>query len=365
MNDNWKHGYKMSGKRAGMVAIGVAAALAAGIGFSVPVQAAKPVRWAVPIAFSSSLKALGDTLPWVVETLKTASAGQIQLKIFEPGKLIPALGVFDAVAEGKVEAGYSWMGYEIAKVPASALFGAVPFGLEPWEFTAWFYYGGGRELLREIYEPQKVVPLLCGTVSPEAAGWFRAEVKSLEQVQGLKIRAAGLGGKVWQKVGATVSVLPGGEIYQALEKGVLDGAEFSLPSVDEQLGFYKIAKVYYLPGWHQPSTSQYLYVNRAVWDGLAGEQQAMIEGMCTAGVTMAIAKAEAVQGPTLKTFEENGVKAISLPDVVLRALEKATGEVMAEESAKDPQFKTVYESQQAFKAAHRPWKTLGYLPRTW
>ena len=329
-------------------------------------DAVERMRWPMPMAFASTLTALGDTAPWVAEKIAEMSDGAMRFEVFEPGKLIPALGVFDAVSEGKVESGYSWMGYEIGKVPASALFGARPFGLEPADYVAWYYYGGGRELAIETFKPHNVYPVFCGTISPEAAGWFRFEIESLDQLKGLKVRAAGLGGKVLQEVGSSVTLLPGGELYQALEKGVLDGTEFSLPTVDEQLGFHKVAKFYHLPGWHQPSTSQFLYVNQAAWDSLDKQQQAIIETACMAGVTHAIAKAEALQGPVLTKFtEELGVTAKRLPDDVLRALQAATDKVLADEAAKDPMFKKVLDSQLAFQQSHEPWKQLGYLPRDW
>jgi TRAP-type mannitol/chloroaromatic compound transport system substrate-binding protein len=342
-----------------------AAALMVTAGMAGDVAGQERVRWPVPMSFASNLTALGDTMPWVAERLNQMTDGRIDLRVFEPGKMVPPLGIFDAVSEGKSEAGYSWMGYEIGKVPASALFGAVPFGMEPWEFSAWMYFAGGKELLEETFRPYNIHPVFCGTISPEAAGWFRFEITSLDQIQGLKFRAAGLGGKIWQKMGASVTLLPGGELFQALEKGVLDGTEFSLPTVDEQLGFYKVAKFYYLPGWHQPSTSQYLYINQAAWDGLSDQDKVLIETTCAAGVTMAIAKAEALQGPMLAKFEQEGVKNVQFSDEILRAFENATKEVMAEESANNEQFKKVYESQLAFTEAHQPWKSLGFLPRDW
>lgn len=323
------------------------------------------VRWSVPISFGTNLTALGDTLPWVAEQLTKTSDGKIKFEIFEPGKLVPGIEIFDAVASGKVDAGYSWMGYEQGKVPSSVLFGAVPFGMEPWEFMAWMYFGGGDALLKETYAPHNVVPLFCGIISPEAAGWFRFELKSLDQIKGLKMRAAGLGGKVLQKVGASVTVLPGGELFQALEKGVLDATEFSLPSVDEQLGFYKVAKFYYMPGWHQPYTAQYLYVKKAAWDDLAPAAQAQIQTACTAGVTMSLAKAEALQANSIKKFEKEGVKSVKLNDDILHALKKASDEVIGEESAKDPTFKKIYDAQKAFSDNYKTWKDMGYLPRDW
>ena len=158
-------------------------------------------------------------------------------------------------------------------------------------------------------------------------------------------------------------MLPGGELYQALEKGVLDGTEFSLPTVDDQLGFDKVAKNYYLPGWHQPSTNQFLYVNIAAWSKLKPQTQAQIETTCTAGVSMALAKAEALQGEMLTKFKKEGVTLRQFPKPMLDAFAKASKEVVAEESAKDPMFKKVADSMAAFHDKNREWHNLGYLPR--
>ncbi len=341
-------------------AIPLCAALAAA---STSTWAQENVRWGIPMSFGSNLTALGDTMPWVSEQLKKVSGGSINLQVFEPGKLVPALGIFDAVSTGKVEAGYSFMGYELGKVPVSAIFGALPFGMETPQFAAWMYYGGGDALLKEAFRPHNVYPILCGSISPEGAGWFRKEINSPADLQGLKFRAAALGGKIYQKLGASVTMLPGGELYQALEKGVLDGTEFSLPSVDDQLGFAKVAKHYYMPGWHQPSTNQYLYVNLQVWNKLRPQTQAQIETTCIAGVATAMAKAEATQAAALEKFEKDGVKLHQFNKTMLDAFAKASREVLAEESAKDPMFKKTYDSMAAFHNKNRKWHDFGYLPR--
>lgn len=326
-------------------------------------QQVEAVRWGVPMSFGSNLLALGDTMPWVSQQLEKLSGGRIRLQVFEPGKLVPALAIFESVADGKVEAGYSWMGYEVGRVPAAALFGAVPFGMESPEFMAWMYFGGGNELLRALFKPLNVYPIFCGTISPEGAGWFRKEINTPDDVKGLKFRAAGYGGDIYKEVGASVTLLPGGELFQALEKGVLDGTEFSLPTVDEQLGFYKVAKYYYLPGWHQPSTNQYLYVNLKSWEKLNPQTQALIETTCTAGVAISLAKAEALQSKTLAKFEKEGVQVKQVPATLLKSFQAATKKVMADKAAANEMFKKVYDSQQAFMAQNQKWKELGYLPR--
>lgn len=323
------------------------------------------ISWSVPISFASSLTALGDTLPWVADRLNAVSGGKIEIDVVEPGAMIPALAVFESAATGQIDAGYSWMGYERGQVPASALFGATPFGLEPQGYVAWMYEGEGDELLKETFEPFGVYPILCGTIPPEAAGWFKFPIESTDQLEGLNMRAAGVGGEIMKEVGMSVSVLPGGELYQALETGVLDATEFSLPTVDDQLGFYQVADYYHLPGWHQPSTSQFLYVNMDVWNGLSDQTQSVIETTCMAGTVYAMARGEALQGPVLTEFRERGVEATQLPEEVLQEFRDATEVVMERESENDEQFAKVYESMKEFQAANRPWHELGYLPRDW
>ncbi|MCC5988622.1 MAG: TRAP transporter substrate-binding protein [Pararhodobacter sp.] len=323
------------------------------------------VRWQVPMAFASTLTALGDTMPWVADQLRATTAGQIDLRVAEPGTVIPALSIFENVSEGNIDAGYSWMGYEWGTVPASALFGATPFGLESIEFLAWMTHHGGQELLEELFHAYNVHPILCGTISPETAGWFREEMNTVEDLRGLRFRAAGIGGEIFQEFGMSVTLLPGGELYQALETGTLDGTEFSLPTVDEQLGFYQVADYLYLPGWHQPATNQFLYINLDVWNGLSETTQAMLNMACMAGNAYSIARAEALQGAVITSFEERGTNVRTYSDEQIAAFYEATQTVMARWSEQDEMFGRVYESQMAFQAELRPWKELGYLPRDW
>ena len=348
------------------VPLGAATALLVGASATaVQAQDLDRVRWQVPIAVPSTLTALGDTIPWVADTLRRATGGQVDLQIAEPGAVIPALAVFENVSTGAIDVGYSPMGYEIGQVPASSLYGATPFGLESIEFMAWMDFHGGRELLEEIYAPHNVKPILCGTVSPEAAGWFREEITSLDDLQGLRMRAFAIGGEIMSELGMSVTMLPGGELYQALETGVLDATEFSLPTVDEQLGFYQVARHYYLPGWHQPSTNSFLYVNLDVWNGLSEPTRGTIEMACMAGNSYSIARAEALQGAALRRFEERGVELGTFDDEMLLAFYDSTQEIMERRSAADEMFGRVYASMMDFQEEHAIWKELGYLPRDW
>lgn len=321
------------------------------------------LRWRVPVAFATNLPALGDNALYVSETLRAVSGEAVRLDIYEPAEIVPPFSITDAVRDGKVEAGYTWLGYDQGKIPASTLLGAVPFGMEPWEYSAWWFEGGGRELGEALYHKYNVHPLFCGITGPETAGWFRVQVDSLADIRGLKIRFAGLGGKVLERAGASVTMLPGGEIFQALEKGAIDATEYALPVVDQLLGFSRIAPYNYYPGWHQPSTAAHLVVNLQRWQALAPPAQALLETVCTAGVTRNLARSEGLQGPVVRDFASKGVNVETLPESVLRELESITAEVLAEEAAADDDFARIHGSQQRFREDYSHWKSRAYLPR--
>ncbi len=323
----------------------------------------QPIHWRVPLSFQTTLPGLGDSPLYVAKMLKESSAGAIDLELFEPGEIVPAFSISDAVRDGKVQAGYTWLGYDQGKNAASALLAAVPFGLEPDEFIAWWYEAGGRELGEELYLKFNIHPILCGLTGPETAGWFRKRIESLDDLKGLKIRFAGIGGKVIERFGASVTMLPGGEIFQALEKGAIDATEFSLPIVDQSLGFHRIAPYNYYPGWHQPATASHLIINIDIWRRLANANQKLIETACTAGVTRNLAKTEALQGRVIAGFPQLGVSAETLPMDVLRALQRATNEILDEEAETSEMFRRILDSQRQFRKDYAHWKTRGYLPR--
>ena len=321
------------------------------------------INWRVPGVFQSTLPVLGDNPIYVFDIIRRSSGGAINLNLFEPGEIVPAFSVTDAVRDRKVEAGYVWVGYDQGKIPASPLLGAVPFGMEPWEYSAWWFEAGGHGLAETLYEKHNMMPLYCGMTGPETAGWFREQIVSLQDVQGLKIRFAGLGGKVIERLGASVTMLPGGEIFQALEKGAIDATEFALPVVDQQLGFNRVAKFNYYPGWHQTFTASHLMVNLDAWHELTPADQAMLEMGCTAGVIRNLSNSEASQGRVIAGFPDIGVSAESLPTPLLRELERISNEVLEEEAARDADFAEILASQRAFRADYAHWKKRAYLPR--
>ncbi len=326
--------------------------------------AADKIRWKLPTAFGTALPALGDQIVEIVEGMKKMSDGNIQVKVFEPKALVPAPGITQAVKDKKLPAGYTWLGYDQGRIPAAALLAASqPFVYDPTEFISWWYEGGGIALAEELYAPHNIKPILCGMSGPETGGWYQKELKTTKDFEGLKIRFSGLGGTILQKTGASITMLPGGELFSALEKGVLDATEFATPAVDVKLGFYKVAKYNYFPGWHQPGTAFHLIVNQDIWNDMSTSQQSIVETACTAGVLKNLARGEALSGPQIIANKNNAVEVRVFPEEILNDLRKIAKEVMQEQSAKDVSFKKIYDSQMAFDKSYKEWSKIGYLPR--
>ena len=361
-----RHMHFGDGRGAGVGRALTGVALAAALlllGFSGPASA-DPIRWKMPIAFASKLPGLGSPSKYVEQQLKTASGGDVQVRVYEPDELVPPFEILSAVSDGKVAAGYTWIGYDQGKVPAVPLFAAVPFGLKPWAFTAWYYYGEGHEMLQEVYANKgfNVHAQLCGIIGPETAGWYKEPITSLEDYRGMKIRFAGLGGKVLEQLGASVTMMPGGELFQALEKGTIDATEFSMPVIDQILGFNKVVNYNLFPGWHQPFTAQYMLVNGDEWEAATEGQKALIETTCTAATMRGLAEGEYKNGSILQEFQQKGVQTQQIPMDVLRELKSITDEVLAEEAENDADFARVLESQQEFQEAYAVWGKRAYLP---
>ncbi len=328
---------------------------------------AERIRWRVPLSAPRNLPGSGETPVWMAEAMLDATGGGIRFDLYDPGELAPAFAIGDAVRDRKVQAGYTWLGYDQGKIPASPLFGATPFGLDPWAYIGWWFFGDGettgQQLAEAIYAEHNTMPVFCGISGPETAGWFREPLTSSDDLNGLKIRFAGLGGRVMERVGASITMLPAGEIFQALETGVIDATEFAQPVTDQALGFNRIAKYNYFPGWHQPFSASHLIVNLGIWNDLAPMDRELIRSVCMASVARSLGLSEYLQGPVVASFEDIGVTASYMSDDLLQTLKEAAIAVLDEEAAKDADFNTVLESQRAFQALNREWRRLAYLPK--
>jgi TRAP-type mannitol/chloroaromatic compound transport system substrate-binding protein len=346
----------------------ISAAVLAGVAATaiMPAQAADKMLLKTPIAFGSHLPALGTPIVWVADQLKLVTDGKIKMKIYEPGKLVSPPEILDAVSSGKVNSGYATAGYWQGKMPAAAIFSAVPFGPEAGEYMAWMYYGNGLKLYQEMYDTSgfnvKVIP--CAIISPETSGWFNKEINTPEDLKGLNMRFFGLGASVMEKMGVSTSQLPGGEIFGALEKGAIDASEFSQPAIDQRLGIHKIMKYNYFPGWHQQATIFELLVNKDAWGKMSAGQQATVENTCKASMTNAIAEGEAMQFPVMAKAKENGVEIRYWNDTMLAAFEEKWDEVVIEKSAADPFFKKVWDDLNTFRTGYNLWESNAFLPRS-
>jgi TRAP-type mannitol/chloroaromatic compound transport system substrate-binding protein len=321
----------------------------------------KKVRINLGGAYPSSTAILGTGQLYFVDKVKKISGGSIDIRFFEPSALVPANQYFDAVASGSLEAAYSGLGFFTGKDSAFALYSTVPFGPEIGEYLGWMRYGGGEKLMQELAAKYNIEVLLCGTIAPEASGWFRKEIKSIDDLKGLKMRFFGLGANVMQKLGVQTQILQAGEIFQALQLGTIDATEFSMPVMDLTLGFHQVAKHYYFPGWHQMSTFTHLMISKQKWAELSPTQKEIIKAACEDTMLHMYVEGEAVQGKALKEIKSKGVTLHYWPKEILDAYRKAWGEVIEEQKAKSPEFAKAWASLSTFREEYKEWREYGYL----
>ena len=331
-------------------------ALVGTLALATDADAQERVRWKMQSAFPSNLSHLGTSAVRLEEMVDRISGGNFELKFFEPGALVPALECFDAASKGSVESCFTTAGYHTGKHPSLAFFTAVPFGPGFGEYFAWMLYGGGKELQNEIYARSNLYSIDCNMIGPETSGWFKEEVGSLVDLRGLKMRFFGLGAQVMQKLGVSTQLLAGADIYPALERGVIDATEFSMPNMDIDLGFHQIAKYNYYPGWHQQSSIGELLMNKEAWEALDDQNQAILEASCGWNLYVNYAETEAMNPAAMnKMLEEYGVTNVRWTDEQLAAFEEAWNEVVEEQSAQDEDFKRIAESYRAFRKVYKTW----------
>lgn len=315
----------------------------------------------VASTFPSKMPVLGNVSRDLPEKIRRITDGSLLLNFHEPGELVPGGETVTATADGRVSAAWAGAGWFSKHDSAFNLFSSVPFGPAIGEYMAWMYQGGGLELSRELFHAHGVHNIPCGIIPPEASGWFRKEIKTVNDLKGLKMRFFGLGARIMQKHGVETYQLPPGEILAELESGALDATEFSLPAMDMPLGFHEVAKYYYFPGWHQQATLFDLYVNKDVWDAMSDQHQAAIEVACGDTMRQMIAEGEALQWSAMKKLQDEGVTLKRWPAEILVSFEDAWFEIVKEESAKSEAFKRVHESFAAFRENYGIWRHFSFL----
>jgi TRAP-type mannitol/chloroaromatic compound transport system substrate-binding protein len=332
---------------------GIAGVLAAGVAPAVHAQAA--IRWRIASSFPKSLDTLFGVCDVFAKKVSELSGGKFQITTHAAGELMPAFGVLDGVSNGTVEMANTAPYYFFGKDPTYALDCAIPFGLNSRQMTAWMYEGNGLKLTREFYAKVGIVNFPMGNTGAQMGGWYRREIKSLADLKGLKFRVGGFGGKVIERIGAVPQNIPGGEIYQALEKGTIDAAEWVGPYDDLKLGFNKVAPHYYYPGWWEGGPQLSLYVNQKAYDGLSGEYKAMIEAASAYAHTDMQAKYDGRNAAALKQLVASGTKLHPFPKDVMAAAFKSAMEVYAELNASNPAWKKIYDDYSAFRRDANLW----------
>ena len=332
---------------------GIAGVLAAGAAPAVHAQAA--VRWRLASSFPKSLDTIYGAAEVFAKKVKELSSGKFEISVHAGGELMPPLGVVDGVQQGSVEMCHTVPYYYFGKNEAFAIGAAIPFGMNSRQMTSWMMHGNGRKLMNEFYAKFNIVSFAGGNTGAQMGGWFRKEIKTPADIKGLKFRIGGFAGRVIERMGGVPQNIPGGEIYQALEKGTIDAAEWVGPYDDQKLGFNKVAPYYYYPGWWEGGPEVDFFINNKALDTLSAENKAIIEAASAYAHVDMQAKYDALNPTALKQLVGAKTKVVSFPKEVLQASFDASMTIYAELEAKNPDWKKIYSDYRAFQKDQILW----------
>ena len=318
-------------------------------------QTSETVRWRLTSSFPKNLDTLFGAAQTISRVVGELTDGKFVIQLFAAGEIVPGLQVLDAVSNATVECGQTYTGYYIGKEPALIFDGSLPFGLTPRQHNAWLLFGDGRKLMDEVYDGFGVVALPCGQTGGQMFGWFRKELKTPADFNGLKMRTAGFGGRVMAKVGVVPQQIAGGDIYPALEKGTIDACEWVGPYDDEKLGFHKVAKYYYTPGVMELEAVNQLFIHKAAWAALPPAYQAALRYACWYAMMEMSASYDAKNAKAINRVVAGGAQLSVLPPEIIKTLRVALESVLDEEAAKSDRFKKILENWRAFRAEQHRW----------
>jgi TRAP-type mannitol/chloroaromatic compound transport system substrate-binding protein len=332
---------------------GLAGVLAAGVAPAVHAQAT--IRWRLASSFPKALDTIYGAAEVFAKKVSELSGGKFTVTVHAAGELMPAFGVVDGVQNGTVEMAHTAPYYFFGKDETFALGCAIPFGLNSRQMTAWMVEGNGLKLMREFYKQYNIVNFLGGNTGAQMGGWYRKEMKSLADVKGLKMRIGGFAGRVLERIGGVPQNIPGGEIYQALEKGTIDAAEWVGPYDDQKLGFNKVAPNYYYPGWWEGGPQLDFYVNSKAYEGLSAEYKAIVDAASAVAHVEMQARYDAKNPVALKQLVAGGTKLFRFPRDVLDAAFKESMALYSDIAGKNPNWKKVYEDYASFRRDQNLW----------
>ncbi len=319
----------------------------------------KVYRWKMTTTWPPNFPILGEAANKYAKWVEELSNGQIKIKVYGGGELVPPLEAFEAVSNGTIEMGSGASYYWAGKLPAAQLFCAIPFGMNSQQLTSWVETGGGYELWKKAYAKFNLVPYLAGNTGVQMGGWFNKEINSINDFKGLKMRLPGIGGKVIEKAGGAAVLVAGSEIYTSLERGVIDATEWIGPYHDYKMGFHKIAKYYYTPGWHEPGAQLEFFVNKQTHDKLPPYLQSVLLAASKRVQVWVLAESDKQNAIFLdKLVNEEGVQIKEFSTETLNALRGYTKEVLKEIISNDPLSKEVYESYSNFQNKISKWSSI-------
>ena len=319
------------------------------------------VRWKMATSWPTSLKTLYGAAQRVAQKVSEMTDGRFTIQVFAAGEIVPGLQVLDAVQQGTVECGHSASYYYIGKNPALAFGTSVPFGLNAQQQNAWLYQGGGLDLINNIYSDFNTIAFPAGNSGVQMGGWFKREVNTVADLKGLKMRIPGLGGEVLSRLGVNVQVLPGGEIFLALERGAIDAAEWVGPFDDEKLGLNKAAQFYYYPGWWEPGSTFDLQINVNAWNQLPKDYQEVVKTAAAQANIECLATYDAENPIALQRMIEGGTQLKPFSPEIMTAAQQESFAIYEENASKDATFKTVYEQWKSFRESIYKWSAVSEL----
>ena len=319
------------------------------------------VRWRMATSSPHAPDTLHGGAQTIAEQVGVMSGGRFTIEPYAAGEIVPGLQVLDAVQNGAVECGHTASYYYVGKNPALAFGTAVPFGLTPQQQNTWLYEGGGNEALDRIYSDFGVRSFPAGNTGPQMGGWFKRELDGPASLKGLKMRIPGLGGKVMAAMGVNVQVLPGGEIYLALERGAIDAAEFTGPYDDEKLGLPKAARFYYYPGGWEPGPTLTALVNQQAWAKLPKAYQEMFRSACQSANLLMLSRYDRLNAVALERLREGNTQVAFYGDAILKEAQSATADLLADSARSDAGFNSLYSEWKDFRQVARGWNKVTEL----
>ncbi|WP_353259125.1 TRAP transporter substrate-binding protein [Prochlorothrix hollandica] len=351
----------------GYTATGAATAALASCGTTNPEAssgtpgALPPVKWQMTTSWPNSLDTLQGSALYVAERVAALSGGRFTIEVFAAGELVPGLQVLDAVQSGTVQCGHSPTYYYVGKNSALAFGTALPFGLNAQQQNAWLYHGGGIEAMNDILASFNTIAFPAGNTGTQMGGWFKREIKTVADLQGLKMRIPGLGGQVLSRLGVNPQILPGGEVFLALERGAIDAAEWVGPYDDEKLGLHKAAPFYYAPGWWEPGATLHLMINLDAWNQLPPPYQAMVQTAAAEANQHCLSLYDTRNPEALQRLLAQGTQLRSFSPEILAACQKEAFALYGEMAAENPQFQAIFDPWQKFRETIYQWHGVAEL----